>query len=203
MVKQTRGKNHGFSKTCLYGVWLSMRRRCDNPNVSQYKNYGARGIKVCAEWDEDFLAFRSWALSNGYEENAEYGKCTIDRINNDGNYEPSNCRWVSMKKQQNNRRSNHIIVSNGESHTLSEWEDSSGIRQLTIRARVQSGWNATEATTTRPFSSKTITYNGQSHSVKEWANILHININTLYRRIQKGWSDDKVIGTPLRGCCNG
>ena len=107
---------HGLSRTRLYYVWLAMKRRCDNKNVEQYKNYGARGISVCPQWQNDFLTFRKWALENGYDENASYGECTIDRVNVDGDYSPENCRWISTKLQQNNFKSKadygHAFVVN-------------------------------------------------------------------------------------------
>jgi hypothetical protein len=89
---------HNMTKTRLYGVWKNMRRRCHAPHCSGYKNYGGRGISVCDEWRYSFEAFRDWALANGYKEDISlnnHNKITIDRINNDGNYEPDNCRWVS------------------------------------------------------------------------------------------------------------
>lgn len=96
-------KKHGESKSRLYNVWSGMRQRTSDPNHHSYKNYGGRGITVCAEWD-DFSVFRDWALANGYDENAPQGKCTIDRIDNDRGYSPDNCRWVSNEVQAANKR---------------------------------------------------------------------------------------------------
>ena len=96
-------KIHGLSSDRLYSVWNGMMQRCYNQNCEAYKYYGGRGISICKEW-HDMKAFANWAYSNGYNPNAKRGDCTIDRINNDGNYEPSNCRWVDMKVQANNKR---------------------------------------------------------------------------------------------------
>lgn len=83
----------------LYNIWCKMNARCTNPNWSRYKDWGGRGISVCSEWQHDFNAFQSWALSHGYTK-----ELTLDRINNDGNYEPSNCRWTTIQVQNWNKR---------------------------------------------------------------------------------------------------
>lgn len=97
-----KGKHHKCA-TRLYTVWEGMRSRCNNPNSAYYTYYGGRGIRVCIEWD-DFMNFHDWAMQNGYEPSAKHGECTLDRIDVNGNYEPSNCRWVDMKTQLKNRR---------------------------------------------------------------------------------------------------
>lgn len=101
-AKQAKVK-HGQTGTRLYQVWLNMKNRCYNKNVRSFKNYGSRGIKICDEWKNDFGAFSKWAFENGYDQEADYGQCTIDRIDVNGNYDPTNCRLVDLKMQAKNK----------------------------------------------------------------------------------------------------
>ena len=98
-VLAARNTIHGKYHTRLHGVWNCMKQRCNNPNNQKYKDYGGRGIKVCEEWLHDFQSFYDWAMSNGYADGL-----SIDRKDVNGDYEPSNCRWATMKEQRHNRR---------------------------------------------------------------------------------------------------
>lgn len=95
---------NAVSNDRLYKVWQSMKERCFNKSSKNYRNYGERGISICEQWANDYLSFKRWAYSNGYDENASFGECTIDRIDVNGNYEPSNCRWITSAEQQKNKR---------------------------------------------------------------------------------------------------
>lgn len=137
-------KKHGMTDTKLYRVWSSMKHRCYYKKGSEFKNYGGRGIFVCDEWKDDFMSFYLWAIKNGYKENDDRREFTIDRIDTNAGYSPSNCRFVNMKTQQNNRRNNVIIQINGVSKTASEWSSESGIRAATLIWRFKNGWPESE-----------------------------------------------------------
>ena len=134
--KETTAKNkpattHGLHKTRLYETWHHMKQRCYDKNIKGYKNYGGRGITVCEEWKNDFKKFYDWAMQNGYTE-----ELTIDRIDNNGNYEPSNCRWVTIKIQNRNTRANRNITYNDETHCLVEWAEILNIKKETLATRL-------------------------------------------------------------------
>ena len=123
----------------LYGVWANMLSRCHNANHRQYKDYGGRGIVVCKEW-KDFTVFREWAYSNGYVDGENKMECTIDRIDVNGNYEPSNCRWATAKEQANNTRRNTIVEYDGKRMSLSQWADYLKMNYSSFMSRWDRGW---------------------------------------------------------------
>lgn len=148
-------RTHGESSSRLYGTWMNMKWRCTKGHGNYTKNYGDRGIRVCDEWLNNFSAFRDWAYANGYDENAPYGQCTIDRIDVNGNYEPSNCRWVTMKEQANNTRRNIVLEFQNERHTVPEWANLTGISARIIRRRLSLGWGIKETLTTPILTNST------------------------------------------------
>lgn len=142
---------HGGFGTPLYRVWNAMWQRCTNSNVKEFRYYGGREIKVCEDW-KSFPVFREWALSSGYE------PClTLDRIEQDGNYEPTNCRWITLKEQQRNKRNNVILTYNGESHCASEWAEILGINYKTIMSRIARNWSVDRILSTQDARRKEVT----------------------------------------------
>lgn len=139
---------HLMSNSRLYRIWDLMKGRCYNSNRREYPNYGGRGIVVCDEWLES-KNFIEWALNNGYDDGL-----TLDRINNNGNYCPENCRWVDRKTQQNNRRNNRIITHNGISKTITEWANDNGLPYYVLKKRLDVlGWSFEEAIS-KPIKNK-------------------------------------------------
>lgn len=134
---------HNMSETSLYYAWLAMKQRCYNKNNPKYRIYGAKGIKVCAEWKDNFCAFVDWALKNGYGVNL-----TIDRIDGDGDYCPDNCRFVSYEVQANNTSRNVFVEYNGEKKSVSQWAKRLGINVSTLQRRFYKGWSIEKALTT-------------------------------------------------------
>jgi len=138
----------GYINHRIYRIFSGMHKRCSNSNEQAYKNYGGRGISVCAEW-QAFKPFMEWSLANGYTE-----ALTLDRIDNDGNYEPSNCRWATIKEQANNRRTNTHIEVDGATHTIAEWSEKTGICASTIRNRLDRGWSGHDSVSRQVMSNQ-------------------------------------------------
>lgn len=137
---------HNMYGTRIYCIYDGMKTRCYNKNFKRYKDYGGRGIKICNEWNDKengFMNFYNWAINNGYRDDL-----TIDRINNNGNYEPNNCRWVDIKTQANNKTNNFFVTFDNETHTISEWSKILKINKQTLRSRFSNGWNIEKSLTT-------------------------------------------------------
>ncbi len=142
------GKNnpnykHGLKNTRLFRIWSNMKNRCNNSKCDKFYRYGARGITVCDEWQNDFQTFYDWAMSHGYSD-----ELTLDRIDNDGNYCPENCRWATLKMQANNTSHCRFITIDGNTKTMKEWCEITGVNYNTARDRIRHGWNPVKAVTT-------------------------------------------------------
>lgn len=131
-ILKKRENIHHKSNTKIYKIWASIKQRCTNSKHKNCKRYKERGIKICEQWKRSFVEFYNWAISSGYKEGL-----TIERINNNGNYEPSNCRWATRKEQANNTSRNHFVYFNGERHTISEWSKKLGIKYSVLENRLR------------------------------------------------------------------
>ena len=131
---------HNKTNSLIYRRWTGMKNRCYNKNEPTFYRYGGRGITVCDEWKNDFMSFYNWAIANGYKDDL-----TLDRINNDGNYEPSNCRWVDVKTQSRNRCSNKFITYKGHTLCIADWSKKTGIRAENLYYRIKKGWPVEKA----------------------------------------------------------
>jgi hypothetical protein len=176
-----------FTKSRIYKIWANMLHRCINPNE---KNYYGNGISVCEEWRSDFFNFYFWAIENGYTD-----KLTIDRIDSNGNYEPSNCRWATYKQQNNNNCMNRSITYNGETHTIGEWGDITGIGRDLLYQRIIFGhWDIEKAFTMPPEQHrKPLTdievrdirkKRNDGFSAKDLANEYNIDISCIYHLLK-------------------
>lgn len=135
---------HGLSHTKVYNTRLRLISRCYNQNNSMYKYYGGRGIKVCDRWLDKEHGFENFLVDMGYPPSDIY---QIDRIDNDGDYTPENCRWATPKENQRNTRRSKMIVHRGEPKTAAEWSEITGIDSPTIRYRLSAGWSVEDALT--------------------------------------------------------
>ena len=131
---------HGLRNTRLYRIWANIKTRCYNENDPHFERLGKRGIKMCDEWRNDFKVFYDWSMSHGYSD-----ELTIDRIDNDGNYEPKNCRWTTIKEQNKNKRNVKYITYAGKTQTIPEWTKELRFGKETIRERLKRGYTDYEA----------------------------------------------------------
>lgn len=141
--KNTARTTHGMSYEPEYSAWASMLTRCNNPRRPQYQSYGGRGISVCERWSK----FENFLADVGQRPSASH---SLDRINNDGNYEPGNVRWATVEEQQNNRTVSALIEHNGQRRTLTQWARELGLGVSTIHCRLKRGWPVEKALSLSP-----------------------------------------------------
>lgn len=180
-------KTHGHSMSrkdkdpigySCYTRWQSMKRRCYKEYDSHYKNYGARGIQVCERW---LNSYENFLEDMGFPPSQEY---QIDRIDNDGDYEPSNCRWVSRTENSRNKSNNRMITANGETKTLSAWSESSGIKRETIAMRLNRGYSPEDAISHDFAPNKIITPLGEFKSISECSRATGLSVSGVHNRIK-------------------
>lgn len=185
--KRNATTKHNKSHERIYRIWIGMNQRCFNPKNTGYKNYGARGIKVCDEWKE-FEPFYVWAMSNGYEDNL-----TIERNDVNQNYCPENCRWATMKEQGNNRRTNRTITYNGITKTITEWSEEFNLKEHVLTDRISRGWDIEKALTTRVADySMEILYNGEIMTLTKFSKEIGMSRCAVTTRLKRGFSPEEI-----------
>lgn len=181
-------RTHGMSKAAVYGVWNRMWSRCTNPTVDRFHRYGGRGIMVCERWAK----FENFLADMGDLPSPEH---SIGRIDNDGNYEPSNCRWETKAEQQNNTSRSVFIEWIGERKTVTEWAKVLGIPYSTLSQRISAGMPIEKAMCSNPdgLVKKYIEVDGVSKTTTQWMADLSIPISSFYHFKRKGLTDVEVI----------
>lgn len=174
----------------LYSIWKSMRSRCNNPNTDNYKYYGGRGIKICERWN-DFLLFLE-DMEDSFEEGL-----SLDRIDNDGNYSPDNCKWSTNIEQSKNTRRTLKLFFEGEYYTQSELSEKTGVNSSTIQRRRKSNYSPEEIVYGKNLKGKfkpyTILYENKEITLKELSILLEIPLSTLQSRKQNNYTNDEII----------
>lgn len=174
----------------LRQTFNNMKQRCYNPKAKGYKYYGEKGVTICKDWLNDSNKFYEWALNNGYQDDL-----SIDRIETDGNYEPNNCRWITMFEQQSNKNNTIFIEIDGERKTIAQLSRESGIEYGILKRRIDNG----EKDIFREIetSSLNIKINGETKSLYEWSKITGIPYLTLYDRYNRGWELSNLISPQI------
>ena len=189
---------HGMTNTRSYSAWHNMLQRCENPKHEKHSRYGGRGIKVCERWQ---------SFPNFLEDMGECPTITgsIDRIDNNGDYTPENCRWATYKQQNNNRSDNCNFTYNGKTQSIQAWSEEYGINHQTLYNRLMTLGFSVEEALSAPTDKRggaavrdrpMYTYNGETRCLKEWAGILGINYQTLFKRISSNWPIEKAFAAP-------
>ncbi len=180
-------RTHNMSETRVYRIWNGMRSRCTNPNIPVYIHYGGRGITLCERWRK----FENFLADMGEPPNGH----SIERRNNDGNYEPDNCLWLPMEKQAQNRRGNTYVEIGGETVCVAEAARRLGVGHATIRYRLKKAVHKKDISA--PVGRDIfLTLNGETLNMTQWSAKLGIKRTTISERHKKGWSVERVLRVP-------
>lgn len=184
---------HGFSNSRLESIFFGMKNRCYNKNSPRYKDYGMKGIRICNRWLSNREEFFLWALDNGYNDTL-----SIDRVDNDGDYCPENCRWVTSKTQANNTSRNRYVTYNGKTMTISQWSDEVNIPYRVLLYRITAGWDMEDAFRLKENRKlHFIEYRGERKTMAEWSRAFGIPYSRLKQRINKyHWEIERALNTP-------
>lgn len=198
-------KKHGVKYERLYNVWKQMKHRCNcsESDYNHYKNYGGRGIKICKEWNDSYETFKKWAYENGWDEENIYAsgrnKLTIDRIDNNGDYCPENCRIITHQQQQYNKRTTVYVEYEGRKYTYEELSLLLGIPKTTLISRVKRGWTDEKLLGVYHYKNcEKVEYEGKNYTFSELAKISGLPRKIIYQRIRKcGWTVEQAISTNI------
>jgi len=193
---------HGKTESPEYRVWGSMIKRCCNPKANRYDRYGGRGISVCERWQ----SFEAFFEDMGPRPSPKH---SIERRNNDGNYEKANCYWATWKEQARNKRTSRMLEFNGKTMCLAAWAEETGIASKVLCLRLRIGWSIERALTTpvqktrkdqgrNRHNNRVLTFDGKKMCVTEWSEATRIPSVTLYARLKYGWSDERALTTPVQ-----
>lgn len=197
LVSPRKGrKHHGYTRhrniPPEYVTWVNMRRRCYAKTSTKFSAYGGRGIRVCSRWD----SFENFLADMGPRPSPQH---SLDRINNDGNYEPGNCRWATAHQQSRNTRTNRWLTFRGKRKTLGDWAQDIGITKAGLHRRLRVGIPLKKALATRSLQKhRLLSLQGVTMPLAQWATRLGMSRQALYVRIKAGWSVKRALTTPLK-----
>lgn len=194
-------EQHGMRNTPEYAAWGAMLNRCFNSNTDSYPQYGGRGITVCQEWRDSFVAFYKCVgdRPEGY---------SLERIDVNGNYEPGNVKWAPAEEQCNNRTNAVTLTYKGKTQTIAQWARELGLKHQMIRQRVLRGWTDPVEILETPCSDgssykgkyvpKEVVYNGESRRIKDWIKVLKLenDRHLIKDRIRAGWPPERAFFEP-------
>lgn len=184
---------HGLSKTDEFHIWQGIKKRCLNKKCIAYADYGGRGIVICEEWKDDFISFLNHVGKRPSKMHS------IDRIDNEGNYEPGNVRWATDREQASNTRSSKMVTYRGQTLPLIQWVEKLGVSYGRVLSRMQTGWSVSDAFEVGIGErKKVIEFGGESLTPNEWEKRTGILAGTINERIRRGWSvSDALTKVPM------
>jgi hypothetical protein len=186
-------RRHGMKETKVYRAWQNMKKRCFSKTSPDYHRYGGRGITVCERWRD---SFENFLADMGQPPSPAH---TLDRKENNGNYEPSNCRWVVRKIQNRNKRTTRLLTYGGKTQCLVDWANELGINPSSLSSRLEDGWPIEKALTAGNQKAP-VEYEafGKAMTLEDWACETGISLSAIYQRLRRGWDIERTLTAPMR-----